>query len=145
VIGVHDAPPTHWFASQMPSPGQVPHSSFWPGQPAPMVPQYWPPGGVHTLDGTQAPPPPLVPPVMMIPPVPVTLPPPRPPDAAPAKPPDPLGAPPVPVVVALGFVPAQAAAVSAHARVISPSPKRGMRFGGCLPRPKRLAAGQRAS
>src|SRR5215203_338171 len=96
----------HRPASHMPSPGQAPHSSFLPGQPAPIVPQYWPPGGVHTVDGTHMPPVPVVPPVMMMgPPVPVTLPPPRPPAALePAEPAAPLWLPPLPVVVALGFV-----------------------------------------
>ena len=44
-----DALPTHWFISHV-HPGVVqvvPQSSFPPGQPLPITPQYWPPENVH--------------------------------------------------------------------------------------------------
>jgi hypothetical protein len=47
-------PPVHRPATQTPSPGQAPHSSAPPGQPLPILPQYWPPVGVQVTDGVQA-------------------------------------------------------------------------------------------
>src|SRR5437764_573684 len=79
---------------------QAPQSSV-PPQPSPILPQYWPPGGMQLVtDGVQAPPappePPTAPPAPVLPavpsstapappPLPATFPPPLPP-AAPAVP-----------------------------------------------------------
>ena len=47
-------PPMQRPAVQTPSPAQGPHSSEPPLQPLPILPQYWPPGGVQIVDGVQA-------------------------------------------------------------------------------------------
>jgi hypothetical protein len=63
--------PTHWFVSHVhPAVAQVmPQSSFCPGQPLPMTPQYCPPAGMQVADGTHAPP---VPPLPVEPPIEMT-------------------------------------------------------------------------
>jgi hypothetical protein len=44
----------HRPATQTLSPAQAPHSSAPPGQPLPILPQYWPPEGVQVTDGVHA-------------------------------------------------------------------------------------------
>src|SRR6185295_7889650 len=101
-MGLQLGPPIHRPAVQTPSPAQAPHSSEPPLQPLPILPQYWPPAGMHVTDGVHMASVPASVPMMGPPPVP----------AAPLVPavPDP----PRPVVALVPALPVAAAAPAAE-------------------------------
>jgi hypothetical protein len=86
-------PPTHRPERQTLSPEQAPQSSAPPLQPLPILPQYWPPGGLQVTDGVQAASLPASTPMAIEPPVPIVGAEP----AAPVVPPRPAAAPAAPV------------------------------------------------